>query len=64
MGAPSYKFKFQIVDETTGQIVESDFTYLSDHDQTNIGIHVSQMLRNWINFARAEYEAENYQVPA
>jgi hypothetical protein len=62
---PEYHFKFQIADATTGEIIECDWCSLSYADpESVVNLHVSQMLRNWRNFARAEYERENYQVPA
>jgi hypothetical protein len=69
MTAPSYRFRFEIVDQETGEVVERDWVTLPDTDPVgfctlSINTHVAQMLHNWRTFARAEYERENYQVPA
>jgi hypothetical protein len=60
---PDYRFKFQIVDESTGEVVEADWCTINDERIDEFGasatveIHISKMLRNWRNFARDEYEA-------
>jgi hypothetical protein len=69
MTAPNYRFKFEIVDDSTGEVVERDWLSLPDTDPIGFctlstNTRVAQMLHNWRTFARAEYEAKNYQVPA
>lgn len=62
---PDYRFKFQIVDQTTGEVVESDYCPLTTIDQfggsETVDIHVSSMLRAFKRFGQAEYERANYQ---
>lgn len=64
---PEYRFRFQIVDETTGEVVESDYTYLTSIDQfgncESVDIHVAAMLRGFNRNGRAEYERANYAAP-
>jgi hypothetical protein len=61
---PEYRFKFQIVDETTGEVVHSDWTYFTTIDEfggcESVDIHVAAMLRGWQRHARAEYERREY----
>lgn len=60
--AHSYRFKFAIVDETTGDVVQSDFTYLTDIDEfgrcESVDIHVAAMLRAFRRDLRAEAQKE------
>lgn len=60
MTARNYIFKFEIVDAVTGDVIEMDFTTMTDINEAgfcdSVDIHVSQMLRNWKRFARVEYE--------
>lgn len=65
---PEYRFKFAIVDETTGETVWSDFCGLLPDTIDEFGgceavdIHVSSMLRGFKRHVRAEYETKNYAV--
>lgn len=62
--APQYRFKFQIVDEATGQVVETDFCPITTIDQfggcESVDIHVASMLRAFNRSGREEYEREEY----
>lgn len=65
---PDYRFKFELVDETTGEAVLVDWVSLSEVDEIGgcetVDHAVARMLRMFSRNARAEYEAKNYQVPA
>lgn len=64
MSAPEYQFRFQIIDKTTGDIIEADWTYLTTIDQfgncESVDIHVGAALRGFNRSSRAEYEAKEY----
>ena len=64
MTAPSYRFNFEIVDETTGTVVISDFCGLTGIDQLggceSVDMHVASMLRAFTRKARGEYERAEY----
>lgn len=64
---PEYQFRFQIVDKTSGDVVESDWTYFTSINEfggcDSVDIHVSAMLRGFQRFARENYERENYSAP-
>ena len=68
MSAPEYQFKIQIIDKTTGEIVASDWTYLTTIDQfgncESVDIHVASLLRAFNRTGRAEYEQQKYSEPA
>ena len=61
-----YRFRFQIVDATTDEVIESDWCTITNAKISGFGecevveMEVSRMLRNWRGFARAEYERENF----
>lgn len=60
---PEYRFAFQIVDESTDEVVESDFCTITNArigefgDCEMVDMAVGKMLRNWRTFAREEHEA-------
>lgn len=61
---PEYKFVCQIVDKTTGDVVESDFTYLPIIDKW-VGTEsaeqsAARLLDVFVRLGRAEYEKANY----
>lgn len=68
MTAPSYRFKFQIVDESTDEVVAEDYCGLTTIDNfgacESVDIHVSSMLRAFQRTGRAEYEREHYHQNA
>lgn len=61
---PEYRFKFAIVDETSGEVVWSDFCSLSAINRfgscESVQIHVTSMLRGFERHVREEYERDNY----
>jgi hypothetical protein len=65
MAKPDYRFRFQIVNQTNGDVAESDWVTINDvrigefGDCEPVDMAVGKMLRNWRTFARAEYEAKN-----
>ena len=66
---PQYRFECRIVDQTTGETIERDFISLPDTDpigfvRDSIDIHVAQMIRNWRDFARVQYERRTYEAAA
>ena len=56
---PEYRFRCQIINADTGEVIEVDWFTLTDldADAEKLNIHGGQLLRNWHDFARAEYEA-------
>lgn len=64
MGTPAYRFKFQIIDETTGDVVEADYCALTTIDEfggcESVDIHVAAMLRAFNRSGRDEYQRANY----
>lgn len=65
---PDYRFKIEIVDQATDEIVISDFATLGSIDQFGgseaVDMYVATMLRAFNSTVREEYERKNYQVPA
>lgn len=57
---PNYRFKFEIVDETTGDTIEGGSTYLSGIDAygrcESVEMEVAQRLRNFETRARDDHE--------
>jgi hypothetical protein len=69
MAERNYRFCCQITDETTGEVVETDWCTITDARIDEFGgceqvDHVTgKLLRNWRNFARAEHEHHGLQEP-
>lgn len=63
-GKPSYRFKFAIVDETTGEVIGTDFCNLTSIDQfggcESVDMHVASTLRWFERTGREQHERENY----
>lgn len=61
---PTYRFKFALVDEATGEVISSDFCALTSIDQfggcESVDMHVASMLRAFERTVREEYERQNY----
>jgi hypothetical protein len=63
-GTPAYRFKLEIVDETTGDVIVSDFCSLTSIDQfggcESVDMHAAAALRFFNTVGRSKHEAENY----
>lgn len=61
---PDYRLKFQLVDETTGEVVAQDFCGLTtirpDGSCESVDTHVAAMLRGFNRSVREEYERREY----
>ena len=58
---PEYRFKFQIIDDTSGAVVQSG-NYSAD-DKTDLEGEVSIVLRQFFGTTRRTYEEQNYEAP-
>lgn len=63
---PSYRFRFEIVDASTGEVVIADFCSLGSIDPFGgseaVDMHVAAMLRAFSRTARAEHERANSET--
>ena len=61
---PQYRFKLEIVDENTGDVIVSDFCSLTSIDQfggcESVDMHAAAALRFFNTVGRAKHEAANY----
>jgi len=66
-GTPEYRLKIQIADETTGDVIEADWTSLTEVDRIDefgnceaVDALVGRLLRIWNTKGRAEHERAEY----
>lgn len=61
---PDYRFKFQIVDEATGDVIADDWCTLTTIDEFGgceaVDHQVASTLRYFTRTGRAKHEAENH----
>lgn len=62
---PNYRFKCEVVDEETGEVIASGSTFLSSHitefgECESVDQEVGEVLRYFRKKGKEEYEAKNY----